>query len=728
MHFTKWVQGTMLLLIILLSIPSEAVESDVELHTAEFLNALNIEELMEVEVTLDEVFNVFDGLVKAKRTKIATGTEQSTDLAPAVTTVITSQDIEAMGARNLEEILRSVPGLQVAYSVFNIPIYTVRGISSAPSADPELLVLINGIRVNDSFRGAKGLYWSGFPVSAISQIEVIRGPGSAVYGADAFAGVLNIVTKSASEIGGTEVGLRVGKFNTQDAWILHGQQWQGWEIAATAEVSRTKGHQENVEIDAQTALDKVYKTQASLAPGPYSAENTLYDVRIDLAKQPWQLRAGIHRGEDMGVGAGVSQALDPTKPLAEERINADLTYYQPQFSDNWELQAQLSYLRTTFAAEFMTFPPGAFGGAFPIGHFGSPTGSEHQTQLSLSGFYRGFTDHLIRMGIGYSNYDLYETRQIRNFGLNPFTGLPIPPTQMIDTSDSPGVFAPEVARNNKYLFLQDAWVFNDNWELTSGIRYDDYSDFGSTINPRLGIVWKTFEKITTKLLYGSAFRAPSFQELYNQNNPVVLGNPNLKPENMASWEVAFDYRATSDLHLSLNLYHYDITDKIILVPMSKGERGYANASNWKGQGLEGELRWKTSSKSSLLLNYSYQDSRDDKTNVTLTNAPKQTAFLRSDYLLGSSWYINTQLNWVDDWPRITTDPRPDMASSITLDLTLRQKDIRKGNTNFALGIRNLFDAEFSYPSPGPGGNGVINIPNDLPGAGRSFFGEFRYRF
>lgn len=708
-------------------LPIQAQEQD-DMLVLNNLKQMSLRDLGQVEIRLDETFDVFDGLIQAKKTTVATGIKQYTDRAPSVTTVITAQDIEAMGARTLEEALRSVPGLQVSYNQINIPVYTFRGISSIDN--PEVLMLINGIRANDSYKGSKGEYWNGFPVSAISRVETIRGPGSAVYGADAFSGVINIVTKTAQETKGTEAGFRFGKFNTQDAWLVHGGQWYGLDIVATVELNHTDGHQRMVESDAQTVWDKVFGTHASLAPGPYSSEITTYDARVDIAKQHWQFRAGFHRGDDTGTGVGVGQALDPTKPWDVKRINADLTYHRPQFTDNWDVQAQLSYLHTGSELAFQIFPPGAFGGAYPIGYIGEPSAFQNDTQLALSGLYRGLDDHLIRIGVGYAHYDLYKIGEVKNFGTNPFTGGQISPITPIDVSDTPEIYSPEVSRNNEYVFLQDTWTMSPNWELTTGLRYDNYSDFGSTMNPRLGLVWEPHSELTTKLLYGRAFRAPAFSELYNQNNPVSIGNPNLKPEKIETWEVALDYRAKSNLHLALNLFYYDIKDKIALVPVTgSSDLGYANNIKWKGQGGEFELRWKTSTKSSLLFNYSYQNSKNKTTNVTLNNAPQQFAFVRGDHLIGSYWYLDGQVNWLNEWPRDVNDPRPAMDGYTTVDLTLRRKDVRGGKINFALGIKNLFDADVRYPSPGPGvGSVVVNVPNDLPGSGRFFFGELRYQF
>jgi outer membrane receptor for ferrienterochelin and colicin len=128
---------------------------------------------------------------------IATGGRRPIAKAPAVATVITAEDIKAIGATDLDEVLETVPGLHVARNFFGYnPIYTFRGIYSDFNA--QALVLINGIPITNLFVGDRSQIWGGMPVEAIARIEVIRGPGSALYGADAFAGVINIINVSST--------------------------------------------------------------------------------------------------------------------------------------------------------------------------------------------------------------------------------------------------------------------------------------------------------------------------------------------------------------------------------------------------------------------------------------------------------------------------------------------------------------------------------------------------
>ena len=126
---------------------------------------------------------------------LATGSHQEVSRAPAVATVITNAAIEVMGAVDLDEVLETVPGLHVSYSAVSLnPIYTIRGIHS--EFNPQILMLINGIPITHLFLGNRGQAWGGMPVNNIARIEIIRGPGSALYGADAFSGTINIVTKT----------------------------------------------------------------------------------------------------------------------------------------------------------------------------------------------------------------------------------------------------------------------------------------------------------------------------------------------------------------------------------------------------------------------------------------------------------------------------------------------------------------------------------------------------
>lgn len=651
---------------------------------------------------------------------IATGAKQTVAKAPAVTTVITAQDIEAMGATDLDEVLETVPGLHVARNSNDYnPIYSIRGTHS--DYNPEVLMLINGISIKQYFFGNRSLIWGGMPVEAISRIEVIRGPGSAVYGADAFVGVINIITKTKKDIDGTEVGARVGSFNTQDIWVLHGNKWGEFDVALMLEYHKTNGHGGIVDADLQTAHDKLFDTDVSNAPGPLNLQRDNFDARLDISKGYWQLRAGYQGRLHWGTGPGAASALDPVGSFKEQRINADFTYHNPEVTHDWDVTAQISIfeLLTNFKDKQYLLPIG--NAIFPKGLSMSADWYERNTRATFSAFYSGFNKHLIRVGTGYHYVDVYKTTLYSNMNS--------PSGEIINLTDTDQVVFPEGNRNDWYVFMQDAWAFQPNWELTAGVRYDEYSDFGKTINPRLAMVWQMLPDLTTKLLYGRAFRAPSHSELRVTNSVVAHGNPDLKPEIMETWELAFDHRATDNLHFALNLFFYEITDKVLFVLTSPDSEvlSAVNIGAQKGHGLEFEARWKMSNRTNLLFNYAYQNSTDKTNNHEVANTPQHQVYLRSDWLLFPNWFLNTQANWVGKRARVLDDPRMDVDDYTTVDLTLRRKNLKE-HWDITMSVRNLFDEDGREPTLGPDSSGIIAMPNDMPMAERNYWLEIGYHF
>jgi len=148
---------------------------------------------------------------------IATGTPKSVSQSAAVTSVVTAEQIKAMGATELHEVLETIPGIHASLqSSTNDYSYSLRGIRNATNS--ELLMMVNGTRINTPFRGSTMTHFE-LPLEAIARVEVIRGPGSALYGADAFAGVVNIITKKSKDINGTQMGVRAGDAGTQSGWM-----------------------------------------------------------------------------------------------------------------------------------------------------------------------------------------------------------------------------------------------------------------------------------------------------------------------------------------------------------------------------------------------------------------------------------------------------------------------------------------------------------------------------
>lgn len=645
---------------------------------------------------------------------IASGSRQPIARAPSVATVVTAEDIAAIGAADLDEVLETVPGLHVSRSVaaYN-PIYTIRGIST--QYNPQVLMLVNGIPLTGVFVGNRSQIWGGMPVENIARIEVIRGPGSALYGADAFSGVINIITKSAADINGTQLGLRAGSFRSRDAWVQHGGTWGGFDVAAYLRVGATDGQRQIIAADALSG-----SPFPSLAPGSVNLGRDAIDARLDLARDKWRLRAGYQQRDNLGNGAGVASALDPRGSNFGERVSTDLTWQDTNFAPDLDVTAQASYLHITEQSDLTLYPPGFPG--FPDGVIGNPDKWERHLRFNLSAAYAGFQSHKLRFGAGTQDDDLYRTKETKNFTLVPVPGgfFPAPLGSVVDVSDSTPFLRPHSRRVN-HVYVQDEWAFARDWYLTAGVRHDQYSDFGGTTNPRLALVWETAYNLTSKLLYGRAFRPPAFAELYNINNPVALGNPDLKPETNESVELAFVWQPASDLQANLNLFRYRMKDILRFVQNPDSSFTAQNAGQQRGQGLELELAWEASRSLRLSGNYALQRSIDEATGLDAGNAPRHHVYARADWRFMPGWTLNAQVNHVADRRREPSDTRPAIPDYQTVDLTLRKQKWKK-DWDFAFTVRNLFDADAREPSPAPG-----LIPNDLPLAPREWRFELRHQ-
>ncbi len=656
---------------------------------------------------------------------IATGYKQSIQEAPAVTSIITEQDIRNSGATDVDELLETVAGLHVARNVAaNNPIYTIRGIYS--EFNQQVLVLVNGIPVTNVYGGDRGKIWAGMPVHSIDRIEIIRGPGSSVYGADAFSGVINIIIKNYDSIANNEIGFKLGSFDTQELWWIQKFALGDLKAALTLEYSNTDGYKKAIETDLQSTFDALFGSNASLAPGSINTGRELIDSRIDLNYKNLTLRLGYQGRFNVETGAGVSSSLDPDGELNAYRFSTDLTYEYQAESSNWGNISQLSFFETSEKFQTNLSPPMSlvsFGGPpqfFAEGVIGNPQYKENHYRGNTIFSYTKFNKHRIRFGAGFSISRLRDIKETKNFDPlgNPLGGL-------IDVTDNEKlVFILPQKRELYYGFIQDEWNFSPDWSLTTGIRYDRYSDFGQTINPRLALVWQTSHNLTTKLLYGRAFRAPSFAGSFLLNNPVVIGNPDLDPETIDTIEFVVNHQPLKNLDVSLNVFAYEMKDIIrgVPEPAPSTKQSAQNTGRQVGYGFETEAHWQARDDLTLIGHYAFQRSTDESTDTDAGNAPHHQVYLRGEWQFHRDWQLTSQVKWISERKRAKGDARSDLEGYATVDLSLRYGN-ESNPWSAALTVRNLFDVDAREPTVSPG-----LIPDDIPLAGVGVYGEVEFRF
>lgn len=700
---------------------AESMPVRVELASADTgsvdLYNLSLEELSKVQVS------------------IATGNNTPLGKAPAVASVVYAAEIEAMGARNLDEILETLPGVHVSLSSLSRldSVYSIRGIHTG--FNPQVLLLLDGVPVQFSLQSGRPTLFR-LPATSIERVEIIRGPGSAIYGADAYAGVINVITKDARSITSTSVGMRTGSFDSRDFWLQTAGDWQGIGLALDMTYQSTSGDtSRRVGSDQQTILDKVLGTNASLAPDALSTRYEILDTHLSMTGDHFQANLWNWQSRDAGIGAGGAQALDPwgrdDSRLTRGDINIELLK-----SGWWDNSLRLSYLDYRINSHFKLFPDGAVlpvgsdgnlnfatpAGivSFPDGLFGNPGGNSTDGQLEFISTYTGWDNHRLRLATG-ARRQAISASETKNFGPGVIDGSqPVVTGELTNLDGTANIYLEDSSRRLHYVSLQDEWQLAADLELTAGLRYDRYSDFGGTINPRLALVWSVTEDVTAKLLYGSAFRAPSFAELYLKNNPVSLGNPKLVPEKIDTRELSVNYRL-GQLETTLTAFTYTASDMIDFVLDADATTKTAqNARDQDGRGYELEFLWKPAASLHLSASYSRQWSQDSHTDATIPDAPGEQLKANLTWLPVADWSLAAQLAAIGKRARAAGDTRPAVADYTRLNLNLTRKNLAAG-LDLSLAMRNAANTDEREPSTGA-------IAADYPLESRSYWLGLTYNF
>jgi len=657
------------------------------------------------DISTDELFELSMDELLDIEVEIVTGNTQKLSHAPAVASVISAAEIKAMGVTEFSQVLGMIPGVYV----YPDPVarmdshFSIRGIQTADNS--QVLILLDG---HDMTYVATGSTPQNFrmPVANISRIEVMRSPGSALYGADAFAGVINIITKQADEIDGSEAGWRQGSFNTQDIWLQHGASLDGeWNLAFSLETSSSGGDDGRI----VQFNDEAYGFVDS------GALQTYYDytnTQVTLSNSDWRFKLWNWNLDKAGNGQGAAQVVDPVGNDQSKLYLLDVNHEKKDLFVGWNLSSRFSFELVELDSQFVLYPPVA---PYTDGIIGNPGATQRKGVLSFRADYAALSGHRLLLGVG-TKWVEVDPRETKNFATNAAEGV------LQDVTGTQYAFMGRETRTVNHIFLQDEWDVNDDWALTAGVRYDNYSDFGNTTNPRMAVVWKGLSQLTTKLVYGRAFRAPAFSELYFRNNPASIGNPNVSSESIDTYEAVLDYRPVAEFNLVLSIFRYYIND---LIDRSFGVPAQ-NIGKQNGNGFELEANWHVNSKLQLRSFYAFQHAEDGVTAEDVPNAPQQQFYASAHWGVLPQWFLGTQMKWIADRERAAGDPRPDIGDYTIIDATLKRRQLLP-NMDFTFSVRNLFDENAREPSLfEPAHTLGATIPGDYPLAGRSFYGEISF--
>jgi iron complex outermembrane receptor protein len=539
-----------------------------------FLNLFAQTDTTEVDLwglSIEELMNV----------QVVTASKKAESLsdAPSIISAVTQQDIEKMGVTSLIDVLKYIPAIETSMGPDGHYRVSIRGERKVGN----ILVLINGHHINDFYDG-RSIF--DFPVNFIDRIEVIRGPGSAIYGTNAVAGVINIITLKEAK----SVKITAGTNGTYGADLAFskGDEKKGFTILGG--YNQTNG----ANVQAYSPPDDTL----------YSDETNrwLKDAYIQSSFKYNNLNAsifGIYRTQ--GPWVGPVYVLAPDSKFNTGQLLGDISY-NLKIAKNFNIvpKVYVDYINHDFTTQEQpdgykeTFTDGAI---FKEKYKGLCLGSEIQADYTINDNI-DFLTGIVYESLSMQDYDFQ--RNYKSTG-SIYMGD-------FDNYDNVKMEQKDKTREVFAYYLQG----NFNWKkiaVTTGFRYDNYSDFGNSFNPRLGIVYKVFKNLNIKALYGQAFRAPTFKELYDLTNAIdkngVYGNDTLNPETRKSSEIGIEFK-NSKFIARTNLF-YNLSKNIINVydPYGTGAVGrYQNLGNTKNYGIEFESILYLSKKINFFVNVS----------------------------------------------------------------------------------------------------------------------------
>jgi len=597
---------------------------------------------------------------------IASRKEEPIRRAPAAVTVIKTEDLKRY--RTLAEALRSVPGFFVDRNELKERIY-LRGIPDS------FLVMMDGVPFSSDASTIDYPRGADLSLDTLEKIEIIRGPGSALWGADAFSGIINLVTRKGKDLQGVRVKVETGSYDTRSATFQAGTEKAGWDIFVSGTFSKTEDFERDLPTQRKRNDDyhrelygKISYGKKFEVSGRFSRYRDYYTIRDHL-------REGYEQKAFSFVQAGYNDtfgSIDVSARLWYQYFDS-LDNYDPSRYEqkNRQTGGDLKFDRVFFGTNFIT----------------------------IGSSFRYNDGSAIKLKNGDIRYDYFPS---------------------YDTD----VFS---------VYFQDKWKISENLETTFGIRYDNHSDYEDFTSPRAGINYIFGKYFNLKLLYGRAFRTPSLVVLMEKPSGLdpeqidsyeaVLG---FHYKNIFSAEVNYFYNELEDIierdasgevgNRSSN--HIKGVEFSLSYRPCRPFRIYANYSHLFGDRQSGSL-----STQSVPSENDPNETIESTLESFLNVAPDNIMNLGVDLRFMKHCRLNLEANYVDTRKltrggAMLSPSRTDLSSYFILDANLYVEDYPVRGLALALQIRNIMDERYHT-------RGVFGV---MEGRGSSVYLTVGYRF
>lgn len=596
---------------------------------------------------------------------IATKTKLNIDDMPAFVTILRQDKLLKLGVQDLYEALGLVPGVELSMEKTGAKKVIFRGAKEKG----KISLMIDGITINNTYRGSIYHYLD-FPIELVDRIEVIRGPGSVIYGSNAMVGIINIITKNTQESESSSF-LKTGSYST----IKGGFNYSLKNSFASFNLD-SYYHKNDKRLDAGPDLAGTAKDDERLKD---------YSLGIFGKKDHLNFIARYKRS-DSGLFYGLGNyltAADSNEHFINETFFTQLSY-ENTLSTDLDYTIDLGY--NHYKQKIQTqYSPAAYGGIRYSNNY-----SEQSVYAKTSLHSKQFDSQDIVVGIEYKgSYALHSDLSITN----------MPVTNTI---------TPDVQRQIYSIYINDQISLLKSLDVSAGFRYDHYSDFGDAYSPRVALVYQLSKDTNLKAMYSKAFRAPSWIELYSDIPGVSLGDATLQAATSDTVEAGVIHKVSSETTLKLNAYIYKISNMIYRDPTT---RYYTQLGNNKFYGTELEYDGNILRSLYLNLNLSYVTGKDDQ-GKELTQIANILANANAQYKLSANLTGGSLLKYVGKIKREEGDTRVPLDASFVFDQSFSYK---YNSIEFIASIKNLFDEKVKYISE------QNTYPNDLEREGRSYW-------
>jgi iron complex outermembrane receptor protein len=603
--------------------------------------------------------------------------------APASVTVVTRDDIEPAGYLTLADLLRGVPGVHVSDDR-NYQYIGVRGFGRSGDYNSRVLILLDGHRLNEDVYDS-AFVGSASPVdlSVVERVEVVKGPSSSLYGTSAFSAVVNVVTRRGGDINGTELRAEGGSFGLRSGGATFGRTFaDGTELVLSGRGLGANGQ------------SRIFFPEFASGPA------TGFAVDAD-GEAAGTVFGRVTRGRLSIAGVyGDRRKHVPTAPFGAVFNDNRLTTRDSRGFVNVRYRSALDArtdLDVSGSVDSMRYQ-----GEYPM-----PVGDRALIQLDTSAGDSAGVELLLTQRR--ARHTLVTGGEYRyQFTID----------QKLESWDGTVLELDDHRSGRRAaLFVQDELSVARDVLVNLGARLDHYSSFGSTLNPRIGVIFGATRVYTAKLLYGSAFRAPNAYELYYY---AEGGRFDLKPERIRTTELELSRRFGPALHATVNLFRYGIRDLITPDDTRGDERiVFTNAERADGQGVELGLagRWANGVHASG--SYSVQSVRDARTDDPLSNAPRHLAKLvLSAPLFPRRLFATTQTIYTAERRAVDGAIVP---AFVRVDVNLWAPRLHR-HLDLSAGVTNLFDRDYSDPGA------AEHLQGAIPQKGRGAVVRATWRF